>query len=101
MPDGSVWTGVYSDWNQMSKEDNQTVMDTRKANKTKGLKKESGNKNKFKDIKAKVAELKRSLAAIQVKQSGCNDADCDDNSETPDNTGDSFGGRQKKRQKKE
>ena len=50
MPDGSVWTGFYSDWNQMSKEDKQTVMDTRKANKTKSSKKESGNKNKFNDI---------------------------------------------------
>ena len=25
MPDGSVWTGFYSDWDQLSKEDRQTV----------------------------------------------------------------------------
>ena len=100
MPDGSVWTGFYSEWNQMSKDDRQIVMDTRKANKAKDSKKESGNKSKFKDIKAKVAELKRSLAAIQATQSGCNNEDCDDNSDTPDNAGNSFGGRQKKKQKK-
>ena len=41
MPDGSVWTGFYSEWDQLSKDDRQTVMDTRKANKTKG-----GNKKK-------------------------------------------------------
>ena len=33
MPDGSVWTGYYSDWSQMSSEDKQTVLDTRKKNK--------------------------------------------------------------------
>jgi hypothetical protein len=103
MPDGSVWTGFYSDWSQMSKEDRQTVMDTRKANKSKGpgSKKDAGNKSKYKEIKAKVAGLKRSLAALQTKQSGQNDEDGDDSTETPDNAGDSFGDRQRKKQKKE
>jgi hypothetical protein len=32
MPDGSVWTGYYSDWEKMSDADKQTVMDTRKKN---------------------------------------------------------------------
>ena len=36
MPDGSVWTGFYSEWDQLSKEDRQTVIDTRKKNKAKG-----------------------------------------------------------------
>ncbi|KAI2514017.1 hypothetical protein MHU86_401 [Fragilaria crotonensis] len=101
MPDGSVWTGFYSDWNQLSKEDRQTVMETRKANKSKSSKKDNNKVNKYKDIKAKVAELKRSLAAIQSKQSGACEGCDDDDSDAPDNAGDSFGGRQKKKQKKE
>ncbi|KAI2492054.1 hypothetical protein MHU86_22513 [Fragilaria crotonensis] len=35
MPDGSVWTGYYSDWAQMSSDDKQIVLDTRKKNKGK------------------------------------------------------------------
>ena len=101
MPDGSVWTGFYSDWAQLPKEDRQTVMETRKANKTKGSKKDNNKSNKYNDIKAKVAELQRSLAAIQSKQSGAREGCDDDDSDAPDNAGASFGGRQKKRQKKE
>jgi hypothetical protein len=103
MPDGSVWTGFYSDWDQLSKDDRQTVMETRKVNKTKGSKKDNNKCNKYKDIKAKVAELKRSLVVvtIQSKQSGACDGGNDDDSDAPDNAGDSFGGLQKKKQKEE
>ena len=38
MPDGSVRTGYYSDWSQMSNDDKQTVLDTRKKNKGKSPK---------------------------------------------------------------
>ena len=106
MPDGSVWTGFYSDWNQLSKEDRQTVMDTRIKNKGKGGKRQksdsgSGNKGKLRDIRAQVlSELKRTLASIQAKR-GAPDDDADDESDAPDNAGDSFGGRQKKKQKNE
>ena len=37
MPDGSIWTGYYSDWDKISDYDKQTVMDTRKKNKKKAL----------------------------------------------------------------
>jgi hypothetical protein len=100
MPDGSVWTGFYDDWAQLSKDERQTVMDTRVKNKNKSGKKESASySKKFKDIKSKVAELKRTLAALQSNKSG--DDDASEDGETPDNAGDSFGGRQKKKQKKE
>jgi hypothetical protein len=53
MPDGSLWTGYYSDWSQMSSEDKQTVLDTRKKSKGKSPK---GRKvledSKLQDIKA-------------------------------------------------
>ena len=100
MPDGSVWTGFYDDWDQLSKDDRQIVMDTRVKNKNKSGKKESASySKKFKNIKSKVAELKRTLAALQSNKSG--DDDASEDGETPDNAGDSFGGRQKNKQKKE
>jgi hypothetical protein len=43
-------------------------------------------------------ELKRTLASLKAKQST---GDNGDESNTPDNAGDSFGGHQKKKQKKE
>lgn len=101
MPDGSVWTGFYSDWNQLSKEDRQTVIETRVSNKTKGGRKvsEAGSASKkLKDIKHQVAELKRSIAAIKTNQQEAGD---DTSPDAPDNAGDSFGGRQQKRQKKD
>ena len=102
MPDGSVWTGFYSDWNQLSKDDRQTVMDTPVKNKGKSPKKDSTSySKKFKDIKSKVAELKRTIASLQSKQGNCDGNDDEDDGDTPDNAGDSFGGRQKKKQKKE
>jgi hypothetical protein len=36
MPDGSIWTGYYSDWDTMPEKDKNTVMKTRKKNKAKG-----------------------------------------------------------------
>jgi hypothetical protein len=99
MPDGSVWTGFYSDWDQLSKEDRQTVINTRVSNKTKGGRKvaEVGSAKKLKDIRSQVAELKRSLAAIQTVQAVGDNATDD----IPENAGDAFGGRQQKKHKKE
>ena len=82
MPDGSIWTGYYSDWDKMSESDKQTVMDTRKKNKSKGT---TPNKKKAGDLSAQLAELKRSIAAIQSKTTtDVNDGDTD-SSDVPDN----------------
>jgi hypothetical protein len=101
MPDGSIWTGYYSDWDKMSDSDKQTVMDTRKKNKAKGLTpgKKSGGSN---DLKAQFAAMKRTLAAMQSKKS-TKDADSNDSddSDVAENAGDAFGGRRSKKQKKE
>ena len=104
MPDGSVWTGYYSDWATMSSEDKQVVLDTRKKNKDKKHGKGDKSRNasdvgtRLKDIKSQMSELKRTIASLsKTKASG----DADDDSEAPDNAGDSFGGRQSKKQKKE
>jgi hypothetical protein len=69
MPDGSIWTGFYSDWDQLSKEDRQTVIDTRAENKCKGGRKlqasgDTTQNNHLKNIKAQMNELKRSFALL-------------------------------------
>ena len=81
----------------MSDSDKQTVMDTRKKNKAKGS---TPNKKKANDLKSQIAELKRSISAMKSKTSNDDEKDSDD-SDVPDNAGDAFGGRQKKKQKKE
>jgi hypothetical protein len=108
MPDGSVWTEFYSDWEQLSKEDRQTVNDTRAKNKAKGGRNKgrqvaevSCTSDKMKSLKTKMADLQRTLAAIKSKQSNADGDDDDDSSDVPDNAGDSFGERQKKKQRKE
>ena len=107
MPDGTVWTGFYSDWEQLSKDDKQTVIDTRVANKAKGGRGRKvsevcsgGSAKKLKEIKNQVAELKRTLASLKSGKDSTGDDKSDDD-DTPDNAGDSFGGRQKKKARKE
>jgi hypothetical protein len=98
MPDGTVWTGYYGEWNQLSAEDKQKVMDTRQKNKANGVR-GGGSKSPAKgNIRNQIAELKRQLSAIQSNKSG----DDDEDDTIPDNAGDAFGGRQSsKKQKKE
>jgi hypothetical protein len=99
MPDGSIWTGYYSDWEKMSDADKQTVMDTRKKNKAKGT---TPTKRKVSDVKAQLAELKKSIAAIKNSNaSKDDDTSATDDSSVPDNAGDSFGGRNKKKARKD
>lgn len=100
MPDGSIWTGYYSDWEKLSVSDKQTVMDTRKKDKAKGI--TPGKPRQTSDVKSQIAELKRTIAQMKSKSSKDDDSADSDSSEVPDNAGDAFGGRQqKKKQKKE
>ena len=83
MPDGSVWTEFYSDWDQLSKEDRQMVIETRQKNKAKGgrgrqVSDVTSSASKLKKIKSQMSELKRALAAIQTKQSSADDVVDDD-----------------------
>ena len=54
MPDGSVWTGYYSDWSQISNEDKQVVFETRKKNKGKFPKKG----RQVSDVGSKISDIK-------------------------------------------
>jgi hypothetical protein len=82
MPDGSIWTGYYSDWEKMSDADKQTVMDTRKKNKAKGT---TPTKRKVSDVMAQLAELKKSIAAIKLSNASKDDnTSATDDSSVPD-----------------
>ena len=99
MPDGSVWTGYYSDWEKMSDTDKETVIATRKSNKAKGT---TPTKRKVADVKSQLADLKRSIAALKLaKAARDDDTSATDDSSVPDNAGDAFGGRSSKKSKKE
>jgi len=97
MPDGSVWTGYYSDWETMSEKDKNVVMETRKKNKAKGG---TPHKKKASNLKSQIAVLKRSIAALK-KTSDDEAEDSSDANDAPNNAGDAFGGRNKKKQKRE
>jgi hypothetical protein len=58
------------------------------------------SKKKGGNLKSQIANLIRSIAAMQSKTSD-DDGENSGDSDVPDNAGDTFGGRQKKRQKKE
>jgi hypothetical protein len=98
MPDGSVWTGYYSDWDKMSDADKETVMETRKKNKAKGT---TPTKRKVSDVKSQLADLKRSIAALKLNKAKDDDTSATDDSSVPDNAGDAFGGRSSKKSRKE
>jgi hypothetical protein len=98
MPDGSVWTGYYSDWDKMSDADKETVMETRKKNKAKGT---TPTKRKVADVKTQLADLKKLIAALKLAKAKDDDTSATYDSSVPDNAGDAFGGRNSKRSKKE
>jgi hypothetical protein len=101
MPDGSIWTGYYSDWEKMSDADKETVMATRKTNKAKGI---SGTPSmrKVADVKTQIADLKRTVAALKLARANRDDdTSATDESSVPDNAGDAFGGRTSKKSRKE
>ena len=78
MPDGSLWTGYYSDWAQMSSDDKQVVLDTRKKNKGKTPTKGrhiADVGSKLTDIKSQMVDLKRTIAALSATKSDADDND--------------------------
>jgi hypothetical protein len=104
MPDGSVFTGHYDEWTKMSEKDRQTVIDARTKNRGRGNRNHKDkdrnssevSTNSIQSIRTTLDDLSRSLSAIKTKSD-------DDGNASPvdDNAGDSFGGRQSKRLKKD
>jgi hypothetical protein len=104
MPDGSVFTGHYDEWTKMSEKDRQTVIEARTKNRGRGNRNHKDkdrnssevSTNSIKSIRTKLDDLSRSLSAIKTKSD-------DESNDSPVDVhaGDSFGGRQSKRLKKE
>jgi hypothetical protein len=92
MPDGSIWTGYYLDWETMSEKDKDMVMETCKKNKAKGG---TPHKKKAPNLKSQIADLKRSIAAL-TKSSDDDTEGSSDAADAPNNAGDAFGGRTRK-----
>jgi hypothetical protein len=85
----------------MTDADKQTVMDTRKKDEAKGL---TPTKRKVSEVKVSnvKAQLAIFFAAIKLgKASKDGDTSTTDDSNLPDNAGDSFGGRSKEKTRTE
>ncbi len=84
MPDGSVWTGYYSDWETMAEKDISIVMETRQKHKANGG---TPHKKKVPNLKSQIADQKRSIASLK-KTSDDETEDSSDATDAPNNNGD-------------
>jgi hypothetical protein len=110
LSDGSIFTGFYKNFNQLSDQDKQGIFDERKRlgivpKKGKFSPKRTASAVKTKKDKSNLAKMTREIASLKVKfkdlvekkGSSSNDDDVD---EIQDNAGDQFGGRRQKKNKK-
>ena len=107
--DGVIHTGYFNNWHELSKEDKDKVIAERAFTGTarpgkgpKGCKFSAANTNKQKRDMAKMKkELAQATRHIAEINSVRKDEDKDDNEKSTDDDGDSFGGCNSKRQKRE
>jgi hypothetical protein len=104
--DGTIFTGFYPQWTQLSDANKQAVYDERKRLniKPKGKKpphRGGSNASAIKTNKKKILKLNRKIASLKTKLKESN-SKSDDSSveEVQDNAGDQFGGRKKKKEGK-
>ena len=99
MKNGKIHTGYYSNWRQLSKENQKTVLAERDRLGVKG-KSEGKSKKSPKEWKKTVKGLKKKIAAMKRKNSGEESSDEDEEKEPKNDAGNSFGGRAEKSKKK-
>lgn len=108
--DGKVFTGFYRNFNTLSQDDKDTIFEERKrlgispkkSRRASAVKKGGSLKDKHKQVitlQRKIASLKKKVA-FKTKSSESKVSDSDDDS-IQNNAGDSFGGREAKKAKKE
>jgi Mg2+ and Co2+ transporter CorA len=105
--DGTIFTGHYPNWQQLTDANKQSVYDERKRL---GIKNTKGKKPPYKGrqasaIKSKkkqVSKLNRKIASLKarLKSANANDDDDDEPEAIQDNAGDQFGGRKKRKENK-
>jgi hypothetical protein len=96
LPDGTVWTGHYDEWTKMSEKDKQTVIDARDKKRNNGGKDKCKNAEVNSALQASIADLNRKIDAIKS-----NSMQTDDDAPPDTSAGNSFGGRQNKRNKEQ
>ena len=104
-PDGSMFTGCYGDWNDISKENRQLVYEERKrlGQTSKKRSKPSAVKTKKKaldKLQRKVASLTVRFEKIKGKKTDQSDDEGGAPEEPQDDAGNQFGGRKSKKVKK-
>ena len=102
-PDGSIHTGFYPNWRSLSKEQKDQVAAERKKRKN-GRKKAGGQnaiKTELESLKKKLGKNKRTIAALRHKVTASKDGDggVNDDGESSDDAGDSFGGKRNNKSK--
>ena len=106
-PDGVIFTGFYKNFNRLSDEDRQAILDERKRL---GIVHKKSRCSKTSSVRTKTSaltKLNREIASLKVKfkdlqgKRGATSDDGDEAQEPQDNAGDQFGGRKKKRKDKE
>ena len=96
IPDGSVYTGFYPYWREISDDKRQKVQSARENKKL--SKKTESKFSEIKNLIKKVSNIKRSLSQLKVKEGGDTSIDEDI---APNNARIQFGGRNKKQKNKE
>jgi hypothetical protein len=105
--DGTIFTGYYPNWQQLTDANKQSVYDERKRldiTSTKGKKPpyKGRQTSAIKSKKKQVGKLNRKIASLKarLKSANSNDDDDDEPEAIQDNAGDQFGGRKKKKENK-
>ena len=101
MSDGSVFTGYYPNWSELSKEDKQHMLDSRNKKKKGGI----GNKRQISDVASIAEQLQVMQRIISELMSSKNDhinSECSEDKmksnaqHTQNDAGNAFGGRRAK-----
>ena len=102
-PDGSIHTGFYPNWRFLSKEQKYQVAAERKKSKNRKNTARGQNaiKTELESLKKKLGKNKRTIAALRHKVTASKDGDGreNDDGESSNDAGDSFGGKRNKKSK--
>ena len=104
MPDGSIFTGFYKNWKDLSNDDKDKVMEERKRKNKSGASSRKNNKRKASELSSIVdslSEVKRQIASLSSKDECKECEDASDKNKVPDDAGNMFGGRRERLSKKD
>ena len=98
-PDGSIHTGFYPNWRSLSKEQKDQVVAERRRKKTGkgGAGSQQAVKTELEDLKKKLGQKKRKIAALQKKKGKDDEVDFGFTTSDEEDAGDSFGGKKGKK----